>query len=257
MGFLANLWKSFQPHTPSQRISNYNSRDYPVRDPQRKLTKRMEIRYNHLIARLGPVSSIDEGIEKLNKFIRPEHPHHSRNFFTHPFVRETLNLEYSEKYQGRPPVRDPQRKLTKRMEIRYNQLLAKLGPISSIDEGIKKLDRMKYFSTHPNHSRNFLTHPYIKKALNFHDSPELVKESVNEWWKVGKSEDESAIPWSEDTSAIPWSSIPVSENLDTCGVPSCSTGVNAFDFRCFTCRKRYCDMHKGTGIDCQSCESSS
>ena len=103
MGFLANLWKSFQPHTPSQRTSNYNSRDYPVRDPQRKLTKRMEIRYNDLIARLGPVSSIDEGIEKLNKFIRPEHPHHSRNFFTHPFVRETLNLEYSEKYQGRPP----------------------------------------------------------------------------------------------------------------------------------------------------------
>ena len=174
MGFFANLWKSFQPHTPSQGISNYNSRDYPVRDPKRKLTKRME--------------------------------------------------------------------------INYNQLLAKLGPISSIDEGIKKLDRMKYFSTHPNHSRNFLTHPYIKKALNFHDSPELVKESVNEWWKVGKSEDESAIPWS---------SIPVSENLDTCGVPSCSTGVNAFDFRCFTCRKRYCDMHKGTGIDCQSCESSS
>ena len=173
MGFLANLWKSFQPHKPSQKFSNYNSRDYPVRDPNRKLTNRMEINYNQLIAKLGPVSSIDEGIEKLDKIIRPEHPQHSRNF---------------------------------------------------------------------------LTHPYVKKALNFHDSPELVKESVNEWWKVGKSEDESAIPWS---------SIPVSENLDTCGVPSCSTGVNAFDFRCFTCRKRYCDMHKGTGIDCQSCESSS
>ena len=180
MGFLANLWKSFQPHTPSQRISNYNSRDYPVRDPQRKLTKRMEINYNHLIARLGPVSSIDEGIEKLDKFIRPEHPHHSRNF---------------------------------------------------------------------------LTHPYIKKALNFHDSSELAKESVNEWWKVDKSEDKSSIPWSEDTSAIPWSSIPVSENVDICGDPSCSTGVNAFDFRCFTCRKRYCDTHKGTGIDCKFCES--
>ena len=255
MGFLANLWESFQPHTPSERLPNYDPRDYPYRDPNRKLTKRMEIKYNHLIARLGPVSSIDEGIEKLDKFIRPEHPHHSRNFFTHPFVRETLKLEYSEKYQGRPPVRDPQRKLTKRMEISYNQLLAKLGPISSIDEGIKKLDSMKYFSKHPNHSRNFLTHPYIKKALNFHDSPELVKEPVNEWWKVGKSENKSAIPWSDDKSEIPWSSIPVSESVDICGDPSCSTGVNAFDFRCFTCRKRYCDTHKGTGIDCKSCES--
>ena len=255
MGFFADLWESFQPHTPSERLPNYDPRDYPYRDPNRKLTKRMEIKYNHLIARLGPVSSIDEGIEKLDKFIRPEHPHHSRNFFTHPFVRETLKLEYSEKYQGRPPVRDPQRKLTKRMEISYNQLLAKLGPISSIDEGIKKLDSMKYFSKHPNHSRNFLTHPYIKKALNFHDSPELVKEPVNEWWKVGKSENKSEIPWSDDKSEIPWSSIPVSESVDICGDPSCSTGVNAFDFRCFTCRKRYCDTHKGTGIDCKFCES--
>ena len=255
MGFFADLWESFQPHTPSERLPNYDPRDYPYRDPNRKLTKRMEIKYNHLIARLGPVSSIDEGIEKMDKFIRPQHPHHSRNFFTHPFVRETLKLEYSEKYQGRPPVRDPQRKLTKRMEISYNQLLAKLGPISSIDEGIKKLDSMKYFSKHPNHSRNFLTHPYIKKALNFHDSPELVKEPVNEWWKVGKSENKSEIPWSDDKSEIPWSSIPVSESVDICGDPSCSTGVNAFDFRCFTCRKRYCDAHKGTGIDCQSCES--
>ena len=246
MGFLANLWKSFQPHKPSQKFSNYNSRDYPVRDPNRKLTNRMEIYYNQLIAKLGPVSSIDEGIEKLDKFIRPVHPYHSRNFFTHPFVRETLKLEYSEKYQGRPPVRDPNRKLTKRMEIYYNRLIAKLGPVSSIDEGIEKLDKI-IRPEHPHHSRNFLTHPYVKKALNFHDSPELVKESVNEWWKVDKSEDESVIPRS---------SIPVSENVDICGVPSCSTGVNAFDFRCFTCRKRYCDMHKGTGIDCQSCESS-
>ena len=246
MGFLANLWKSFQPHKPSQIFSNYNSRDYPVRDPNRKLTNRMEINYNQLIAKLGPVSSIDEGIEKLDKFIRPVHPYHSRNFFTHPFVRETLKLEYSEKYQGRPPVRDPNRKLTKRMEIYYNRLIAKLGPVSSIDEGIEKLDKI-IRPEHPHHSRNFLTHPYVKKALNFHDSPELVKESVNEWWKVDKSEDESVIPRS---------SIPVSENVDICGVPSCSTGVNAFDFRCFTCRKRYCDMHKGTGIDCQSCESS-
>ena len=246
MGFLANLWKSFQPHKPSQKFSNYNSRDYPVRDPNRKLTNRMEINYNQLIAKLGPVSSIDEGIEKLDKIIRPVHPYHSRNFFTHPFVRETLKLEYSEKYQGRPPVRDPNRKLTKRMEIYYNRLIAKLGPVSSIDEGIEKLDKI-IRPEHPHHSRNFLTHPYVKKALNFHDSPELVKESVNEWWKVDKSEDESVIPRS---------SIPVSENVDICGVPSCSTGVNAFDFRCFTCRKRYCDMHKGTGIDCQSCESS-
>jgi hypothetical protein len=171
MGFLADLWESFQTHTPSQRLPNYNSRDYPVRDPNRKLTKRMEIGYNQLLAKLGPISSIDEGIKKLDSILTPNHP---------------------------------------------------------------------------NHSRNFLTHPYIKKALNFHDSSELAKESVNEWWKVDKS---------ENKSEIPWSSIPVSESVDICGDTSCSTGVNAFDFRCFTCRKRYCNTHKGTGIDCKSCES--
>ena len=95
MGFLANLWEWILDDKPSQNFSNYNSRGYPVRDPNRKLTNRMEIYYNQLIAKLGPVSSIDEGIEKLDKFIRPVLPYHSRNFFTHPFVRETLKLEYS------------------------------------------------------------------------------------------------------------------------------------------------------------------
>jgi hypothetical protein len=68
---------------------------------------------------------------------------------------------------------------------------------------------------------------------------EPIKE---EWWEVGKSE-------------IPKSSIPASKNVDVCGDPSCSTGVNAFDFRCFSCRKRYCDNHKNTGKDCKFCET--
>ena len=145
------------------------------------------------------------------------------------------------------PRRDPLRKLTKIMEGNYHQLIAKLRPVSSIDEGIEKLDEMLDTPVHPNHSRNFFTHPFVVNALDLNHSPKSVNESQEEnWWEVDKS---------VGKSAIPKSSFPISENVDVCGEPSCSTGVNAFDFRCFSCRKRYCDVHKNTGIDCKFCET--
>ena len=152
------------------------------------------------------------------------------------------------------PRRDPNRKLTKRMEISYNRLIALFEPVQTIEEGIKKF-HLTFYNIHPEHAKNFFNHPHVVRALNLKPVLEsnIQSEAVN-WWDV-KSEDKSSIPWSSDTSSIPWSSIPVSESVDICGDPSCSTGVNAFDFRCFTCRKRYCDTHKGTGIDCKSCES--
>ena len=51
------------------------------------------------------------------------------------------------------------------------------------------------------------------------------------------------------------SSVPIPQSVDICGEINCSKNVTAFDFRCFTCRKRFCDAHKGTGIDCKSCEN--
>ena len=143
------------------------------------------------------------------------------------------------------PRRDPNRKLTKRMEISYNRLIAMLGPVSTIEEGMKKFhDSLIYI--HPEHAKNFFNHPHVVRALNLESVLEsnTQSEAVN-WW-----EDKS-----DDKSTIPSSSVPIPKSVDICGDVNCSKSVTAFDFRCFTCRERFCDAHKGTGIDCKSCEN--
>lgn len=42
---------------------------------------------------------------------------------------------------------------------------------------------------------------------------------------------------------------------DVCGAVGCDRGVTDFDYRCFTCRKRFCMTHRGTGVDCHACAS--
>jgi len=40
-----------------------------------------------------------------------------------------------------------------------------------------------------------------------------------------------------------------------CGAAGCDRGVTDFDYRCFTCRKRFCMTHRGAGVDCPTCAS--
>ncbi len=42
---------------------------------------------------------------------------------------------------------------------------------------------------------------------------------------------------------------------ETCGHPGCSNTVDSFDFRCFDCRKRFCDSHRGKTFQCESCSN--
>ena len=42
---------------------------------------------------------------------------------------------------------------------------------------------------------------------------------------------------------------------ETCGYASCSSEVDSFDFRCFDCRKRFCNAHRGKTFKCDSCEN--
>ena len=38
-----------------------------------------------------------------------------------------------------------------------------------------------------------------------------------------------------------------------CGAAGCDRGVTDFDYRCFTCRKRFCMTHRGSGVNCSAC----
>lgn len=55
--------------------------------------------------------------------------------------------------------------------------------------------------------------------------------------------------WDSQTTNIPANTV----EEDICGHIQCSEKVNSFDFRCFECRKRFCDEHRGATFKCQTC----
>lgn len=74
------------------------------------------------------------------------------------------------------------------------------------------------------------------------------------------SDVESAAFWATSTSND--ANVPSSDDLlpdasasDTCGAATCNRMVTDFDYRCFSCRLRFCMTHKGSGVDCPLCAS--
>ena len=55
--------------------------------------------------------------------------------------------------------------------------------------------------------------------------------------------------WSKTESSIS----PSSGVQEKCGHIGCSRTVTSFDFRCFDCRKRFCDEHRGATFQCSGC----
>ena len=48
-------------------------------------------------------------------------------------------------------------------------------------------------------------------------------------------------------------SAPTSGVQEKCGHIGCSRSVSSFDFRCFDCRKRFCNEHRGATFQCSEC----
>ena len=81
---------------------------------------------------------------------------------------------------------------------------------------------------------------YLPRKLA-HFSP--LKEEIigDEWWEEGYSVDNS-------------DDLPQAKTGDeSCGHSGCENSVSAFDFRCFTCRNRFCSKHAGSSIECNGC----
>ena len=45
----------------------------------------------------------------------------------------------------------------------------------------------------------------------------------------------------------------VDPNKETCSHPNCKNEVSFYSFQCFSCRKKFCDEHKGVSIHCADC----
>ncbi|MEE2630191.1 MAG: hypothetical protein VX492_05020 [Candidatus Thermoplasmatota archaeon] len=65
----------------------------------------------------------------------------------------------------------------------------------------------------------------------------------DDWWEEGYEKPDEK------------SSKTAGSSDQSCGHSGCSNTVTAFDFRCFTCRRRFCNEHTGGNIDCKECSS--
>ena len=140
-------------------------------------------------------------------------------------------------------------------------------------------------------TRHLLNHPNITPLLRL-SAPAAVGAAAmgmaatapqrdQSWWKDGAPSASDASPaaatpasepapssvegssgafWSSEAPA-PAQAAPPSEFMigasedNVCGAVGCNRTVTDFDYRCFTCRKRFCMTHRGAGVDCPSCAS--
>ena len=141
---------------------------------------------------------------------------------------------------------DLNRKLAPSYIRAYDRLIgyieARGGAIKSREDGIQRLSEI--WGVSESEVGRFFDSPYVIKVLGLKEEVvEEKKEEIigDEWWEEGyevKSEIKSSV--NTDTG-------------DLCGHPGCGKSVSAFDFRCFTCRNRFCSEHAGSKIECDGC----
>jgi hypothetical protein len=143
----------------------------------------------------------------------------------------------------------------------YNRLINSIlyhgVELGSREEGILKLS--EFGVANP---EGFLSSPYVIKTLGLEEEevgkePEVVGD---DWWEEGYSGDEGVVSDADPKTVVEMEPSPTPSTIevvseDACGEAGCSTAVSAFDFRCFTCRKRFCQSHAGSSVHCSNCES--
>ena len=151
---------------------------------------------------------------------------------------------------NRLPRRDLNRKLAPSYVRAYDRLIgyvqANGGEIKSRQEGIERLENLGIDS-----AEIFFSSPYVLKVLGFENDSAAIEENRaqdeeiigDDWWEEGHYAGKEIKPSASSGGG------------ELCGHPGCDESVGAFDFRCYTCRGRFCPQHAGRNIDCQECSS--
>ncbi len=166
----------------------------------------------------------------------------------------------SSKYSNSRKPLDLNRTLAPSYIRAYDRLIgyiqARGGAIKSREDGRQRLSEIWGVTD----VGRFFDSPYVIKVLNLQPI-ETAKEQIAEtpepeekWWEEDTDEPETKILDSGFKEKSPAAvTAPASSSSEMCGHSGCSNSVNAFDFRCFTCRKRFCKTHGGSSVDCAGC----
>ncbi len=160
-------------------------------------------------------------------------------------------------HQGRVPL-DINRKLAPSYIRAYDRLIgyiqARGGAIKSREDGRQRLSEI--WGVPESDVGRFFDSPYVIKTLGLEESQTSDEAETigDDWWEKGYDSDEQSRTKPETVQKIERKISSVSEPTgDSCGHPGCTTEVSAFDFRCYTCRNRFCSEHAGSSIDCNGC----
>ena len=166
----------------------------------------------------------------------------------------------SSKYSNSRKPLDLNRTLAPSYIRAYDRLIgyiqARGGAIKSREDGRQRLSEI--WGVSESNVGRFFDSPYVIRTLGLEESqtPGEGETIGDDWWEKGYDSDEQSGSKAETVQKIESKISPVPEPTgDSCGHPGCSAEVTAFDFRCYTCRKRFCTQHAGSGIDCDGCTS--
>lgn len=96
------------------------------------------------------------------------------------------------------------------------------------------------------------TKPQAAAPTPTSSTAQSVEASTGAFWS---SEPSASAESSPEPAASPDDFMIGASGGDVCGAVGCNRAVTDFDYRCFTCRKRFCISHRGTGVDCDACAS--
>ena len=142
----------------------------------------------------------------------------------------------------------------------YDRLIgyiqARGGAIKSREDGRQRLSEIWGVSD----VGRFFDSPYVIETLGLEEPSKENKIVGDDWWEEGYSGDEGVVSDASPKTVVEMEPSPIPSTIevgseDECGEAGCSTAVTAFDFRCFTCRKRFCQSHAGSSVHCSNCES--
>ena len=144
---------------------------------------------------------------------------------------------------------------------RYNSVIAKLSLGESMTEAEVKMKLQTELDLSQNDAQKFVESPYVRSIIfpNYssfestaHETKKEISENNLESQLISSFQNAMEEAMEKQANSID-STVTVNPDVETCSHPECNAAMTFYSFQCFSCRKKYCNEHKGSSIHCIEC----
>ncbi|MDP6856068.1 MAG: hypothetical protein QGH13_00880, partial [Candidatus Thalassarchaeaceae archaeon] len=208
--------------------------------------------------------TLSEAINEFSGFVgmAKEFQQHARSSSNHqfqwngeqwtPIQGHNVQVSSNEGKGGIPPSRTRG----------YNSVIAKLSlGGGQMTEEMVKSKLQTELDLNQKDAQKFVESPYVRSVIfpnnsspdsTTHETKEEMPENDLESKLISSFQSAMEEAMEKQANSID-STVAVNPNVDTCTHPGCSAAMTFYSFQCFSCRKKYCDEHKGSSIHCIEC----